>query len=491
MKKDMEPIADLYIRVSTDEQADKGYSQRNQEEMLRKYCDSHAIEIRDAIYEDHSAKSFNRPGWKRMLAQLKKHRNKIDFIFFTKWDRFSRNAGDAYQMINILRELGVEPQAIEQPLDLSIPENKMMLAFYLAAPEVENDRRALNVLYGMRRAKKEGRYMGLAPVGYKNKVDEGGNKYISPKEPEASILVWAFEQLAKGEFNTEQIWKKVRDKGLMCSKNAFWQAIRNPVYCGKIFIPEFGDEGSYFAKGQHQSVISEQLYKEVQKALDGRGRSYRSKLETKEEFPLRGLLACPRCGRLLTASKSKGRNKYYAYYHCSHGCPHRISIEDLNHTFQVELSRYVPRKEIFDVFRSIVIETYYDLTKEAQLAKKQILTQLKVFENKMSHTRDLLAEGKIDAADYHDIKAQYSSSLNQLNEKLKEVNSRVPGIDDLLAEDASKLLELDEIIQGKNNEDIRAMVSMLYPEKLIFHGRTMAPVKVNDAIIYAYQYLPK
>ncbi|MCF0048942.1 recombinase family protein [Dyadobacter sp. LJ53] len=67
---------------------------------------------------------------------------------FTKWDRFSRNAGDAYQMINMLRKPGAEPQAIEQPLDLSVPENKMMLAFYLAAPEVENDRRALDVFHG-------------------------------------------------------------------------------------------------------------------------------------------------------------------------------------------------------------------------------------------------------------------------------------------------------------------------------------------------------
>jgi len=30
--------ADLYIRVSTDEQAEKGYSQRDQDERLRKYC---------------------------------------------------------------------------------------------------------------------------------------------------------------------------------------------------------------------------------------------------------------------------------------------------------------------------------------------------------------------------------------------------------------------------------------------------------------------
>jgi site-specific DNA recombinase len=101
---------------------------------------------------------------------LKKRQGKIDHILFTKWDRFSRNAGDAYQMINTLRKLEVEPQAIEQPLDLSVPENKMMLAFYLAAPEVENDRRALNVLHGMRRARKEGRWMGPAPIGYANKI---------------------------------------------------------------------------------------------------------------------------------------------------------------------------------------------------------------------------------------------------------------------------------------------------------------------------------
>ena len=156
----MTTIADLYIRVSTDEQADKGYSQRNQEEVLRKYCLINNIQVKDIFFEDHSAKSFDRPQWKKLLLNLKQSKSKVNFILFTKWDRFSRNAGDAYQMIATLTKLGAEPQAVEQPLDLSIPENKLMLAIYLAAPEVENDRRALNVFYGMRRARKEGRYMG-------------------------------------------------------------------------------------------------------------------------------------------------------------------------------------------------------------------------------------------------------------------------------------------------------------------------------------------
>lgn len=135
-------IADLYIRVSTDEQADKGYSQRNQEDVLLKYCEINNIKVRKVLFEDHSAKTFERPEWKNLLIELKKHKGKTDLVLFTKWDRFSRNASDAYQMISTLRKMGVEPQAIEQPLDMNVPENKMMLAVYLTTPEIENDRRA-------------------------------------------------------------------------------------------------------------------------------------------------------------------------------------------------------------------------------------------------------------------------------------------------------------------------------------------------------------
>jgi site-specific DNA recombinase len=181
--------------VSTDEQADKGYSQRNQEEVLRKYCEINKIAVKRVVFEDHSAKTFNRPKWHFLLSELRKHKGQTDLILFTKWDRFSRNAGDAYQKINTLRRLGVEPQAIEQPLDLTIPENKLMLAVFLAIPEVENDRRGLNTLHGMRRARKEGRWMGPAPFGYSNKISEDGKKYIAAKEPEASVIQWAFNQV--------------------------------------------------------------------------------------------------------------------------------------------------------------------------------------------------------------------------------------------------------------------------------------------------------
>jgi hypothetical protein len=63
-----------------------------------------------------------------------------------------------------------------------------MLTFYLAAPEVENARRALNVCNGMRRTKKEDRFMGMAPFGYANLTRPDGTKYIGVKEPEAGVI---------------------------------------------------------------------------------------------------------------------------------------------------------------------------------------------------------------------------------------------------------------------------------------------------------------
>ncbi len=77
--------ADLYIRVSTDEQADRGYSQRNQEEVLRRYCGIKNIAVKRVIFEDHSAKTFNRPRWNFLLSELRKYKGRTDYILFTKW----------------------------------------------------------------------------------------------------------------------------------------------------------------------------------------------------------------------------------------------------------------------------------------------------------------------------------------------------------------------------------------------------------------------
>src|SRR5690606_10499462 len=213
---------------------------------------------------------------------------------------------------------------------------------YLTIPEVENERRALNVFYGMRRAKKEGRWMGTAPLGYVNKITEDKKKYIALHTEEAPLLRWAFEQILENNFNTEQIWKMVREKSKQrprFSKNNFWVALRNPLYCGKIFIPAFKDEESCFVKGQHEPLISESDFSDVQDILDGRKRNTaKPKIVSMDTLPLRGFLKCPKCDRMLTGSASKGKmGKYYYYYHCSSSCGTRFRAENTNEIFEQQL----------------------------------------------------------------------------------------------------------------------------------------------------------
>ncbi|HRG52759.1 MAG TPA: recombinase family protein, partial [Bacteroidia bacterium] len=168
---------------------------------------------------------------------------RVDYIYFIKWDRFSRNVAEAYITIRDLKKLGVEAQAIEQPLDFEIPESKIMLAIYLAAPEVDNDRRALNIFHGIRRGKKEGRWLGACLRGYKNARDENNKPIIVPEGGKQEELVRrAFTEFASGLYNIEELRLKLQKEGLKCNRNSFWMLLRNKGYIGKVLVPSYKDE---------------------------------------------------------------------------------------------------------------------------------------------------------------------------------------------------------------------------------------------------------
>jgi site-specific DNA recombinase len=96
-----------------------------------------------------------------------------------------------------LDEMGIAVMAIEQQLDLSIPENKAMLAIFLALPEIDNDRRSMKVVEGMRASVKAGRWCHRAPVGYNNSGDQS-NKPLLILSDKAPRIREAFKSVLKG-----------------------------------------------------------------------------------------------------------------------------------------------------------------------------------------------------------------------------------------------------------------------------------------------------
>ncbi len=485
----------LYIRVSTDEQADKGFSQRDQAERLQTHCEKNDIVVKKIIFEDYSAKTFNRPQWTKLLAELKKSKGKdFDYILFTKWDRFSRNTADAYGMIRLLTDYQIDPLAIDQPLDLSVPESKTILAVYLSMPEVENDRRALNVVYGMRRAKKEGRWMGLAPVGYKNKTAENGKKYIALHEPQASHMKWAFEQLAIGLLATEHVWMRARERGLKCSRNGFWSLISNPCYIGKVTIPKFKDEDAYLVNGQHEALISESTFYRVQEVLDCRKRVFQKKgvkAVSPRSLALRGFLLCPKCSHVMTGSASRGRHKgYYPYYHCNSTCGVRFKADLVNLLFERHLKQFVPRPGMAELFIEIVCDAYRDGGRRWQKDQNRILEIIEDQRKRMKKSMELLLVDVITASEYKEIKEECTNNVIKYEAELKELNKHVEedklDIKGLAALAVENLKKLSDFYANADSDIKRAIVGSIYAEKWVFDGDAHRTPEVNEAALLIY-----
>lgn len=79
----------VYVRVSTEEQRDQGYSIDAQLREIKEYCERRNLNIID-IYNDagHSAKDLNRPEMERMLNDIKN--GKINLVISMKVDRLTR-----------------------------------------------------------------------------------------------------------------------------------------------------------------------------------------------------------------------------------------------------------------------------------------------------------------------------------------------------------------------------------------------------------------
>jgi site-specific DNA recombinase len=474
----------LYIRVSTDEQADTGYSQRSQQEMLTRYCQLQNFTVVATFFEDHSAKTFERPEFKKILFMLHKHKRIADLVLFTKWDRFSRNAGDAYGMINRLNKLGVEPQAIEQPLNLEIPENKMMLAFYLSAPEVENDRRALNTINGMRRAQKEGRFMGKAPFGYSNKTGaDGKTKSIVVNETEAAVISWIFEQLATGKFTAESIYHAATERGFYGGKHKYWIVLRSPVYCGKIKLKRYKTEEEMTVAGQHKAIISRELFYQVQEIIDGRKKVQRVPIKVDDKFPLRGHLICPNetCGRMLTASASRGRKIYYEYYHCCSGCGTRYKAKDVHDQFASELRKWKLNPAIAELYKIILKDVYTQQRSDNTQTMQEIKKEITRLTDRQIKARELLLSDALDSADFRQVKNECEQGIILQEQKLADLTT-VPDIEMLIDKGVNVLSHIDELYAGADTITKRHIVGSMFPENLLFNGEHYRTSRMNEAV---------
>lgn len=471
-----------YGRVSTDEQADHGFSLNHQQEMLKKYCEIKNYNIIKHYTEDYSAKTFIRPEWKGLMDYVKKNKNSIDMIIFTKWDRFSRNLEGALYVIRQLSSMGIIVNSIEQPLDLTIPDNKVMLAMYLILPEVENDKISQRTKDGMRRAKKEGCYMAKAPFGYSNtKILEKTS--IEPNI-DSKIVLMAFKEVAKGIEPVEVIRKRFKEEfGLKLEKQQFYNMLKNITYCGMIKIPEYKKEKEETIKAIHEAIIEIELYKKVQNILEGR-KNHNAKFPTSESelFPLKSNFICPTCGRQITASKSKGNGGHYEYYHCKSSCKIRLKKEVVHNRVQELLNTISLNENVKELFKDVLKDVIYSNNVDSKTRINELKSDQESIESMLEKAEDKYMTNKLSPEDYFKVKKRYSDRIVDIENRIDLLKDNDTDLKKYVDNSVNLLCQLGNTFNHLQNKEKGSFLRVIYPENIILEKECFRTNSENSLV---------
>lgn len=121
----------IYTRTATEVPENQNSSLQNQEILAKKYCEMKGYTAIGIYKEVYSGATFNRPEWNKLMACIKANKGLVNKIVFQGWSRFSRNIYEAMTMIKQLDKLNIQVECIEQPLELEIPDNLLLLNIYL------------------------------------------------------------------------------------------------------------------------------------------------------------------------------------------------------------------------------------------------------------------------------------------------------------------------------------------------------------------------
>ncbi len=306
----------IYVRVSTDEQRDNGYSIDSQLRMIKEYCEKNSYDIVD-VYNDagHSGKDLMRPEMQRLLKDIKSH--KIEKIVAIKVDRLTRNNYDGFWLLNYCEEHDVKIELILEPYDVSTANGEMIFGMNLVFGQRERKEIGARTKRAMEEMALEKVHPAKAPYGY-IRNNETGHLEIEPIE--AQVVKRIFElykngTTIRGISNTLNEEKAYLRQGKWNSDKAY-KILTNSIYIGT------------FAYGKTKRKAQDVLYVNnyCEPIIDKNTWDITRKRLEKNKHPnygehihlFTGIVKCPTCGKIISSTnsfKNSGKFNQKVYYH--------------------------------------------------------------------------------------------------------------------------------------------------------------------------------
>lgn len=314
----------VYCRVSSDERLEQEFNSIDaQKEAGHAYVASQRAEGWIAVADDYDDPGFSggntdRPGLQRLMNDIE--RGQIDIVVVYKIDRLTRSLADFSKMVEVFERHNVSFVSVTQQFNTTTSMGRLMLNVLLSFAQFEREVTGERIRDKIAAAKRKGMWMGgVPPLGY-----DVQNRLLVINEAEAAVVRRIFQdmlsigsptqiaaQLAL-EGVTTKAWTTQDGQtrlGSRIDKKYLHKLLRNRIYLG-----ELSHKGTWY-QGVHPAIIDASLWARVHEVLakDSHTRSVQTKIRSRTDALLRGLLYAPSGERMYPTYSRKNGRKYHYY----------------------------------------------------------------------------------------------------------------------------------------------------------------------------------
>lgn len=404
--------AAIYMRVSTDRQAQEGDSIPAQRSALRKYIDDHPDMVFAGEYLDDgiSGTKEERDELQRLLSDVRER--KIDLVLVTKLDRLYRSIRHYLNLQDTLDRYNVNWMAIWEPIyDTSTPQGRLIInqMMSIAQFEAENTGQRIKQVFNYKVSQGEAIF-GHLPPGL-TIVD----KHIVPND-DAPLIRRLFEYYDRCGC-LAQTTREFMAYPLPHTKSGIKNLLTNRKYLG-----EYRNNSNYC-----EPIIDRELFENVQRKL-----SINIKKSQKRTYLFSGLIKCPSCGMIMTSgtciqTRKNGTQRMYLWYRCNryyslHSCTCNRVI------YEAALERYLLENIRKQVENLVLTATVHGprITDNGP--------KISALEKRLERLKVLYIDGLITIDEYKTDREGISAEIAAVRAQKAPEGPNVDGLRDLLAQ---------------------------------------------------------
>lgn len=461
----------LVARVSTDEQKEAGNSLPAQLERMRKYCKRKKYVIEKEFEFSESAYKNKRDKFDEVVEYVKNAKSG-SVVCFDKVDRFSRNAFD--ERIPLLCELATAGK-IEihftsdgQIISAStVATGKFQFHMTLGLSRYFSDAISDNVIRSNEEARRQGKWLGVACLGYANITLADGSKSIALDPTRTHLVKKIFEMYAQGTHSMESIRRVVTDEGLrsryggVIQKSGIENILRNPFYSGTGYSKKY----NLLFPHQYPTLISKELFDACQRIREGKRQKPFKTIA--EPCALAGLISCVHCGcRYTPERKVKDSGRKYVYYSCTNGKKNCKRIYVPEKVFLGEIYQELKplggldeqtQKEILAYIRQTVERDA--VLREEQLGR--LGNEIEHTQQKKSDLLDFLLDKRITQESYDKKMQELDDALQRLEQKVQQCQKTAKGYQSTMDTIVSLASRASEIIESSEPHEKQRFLKFL------------------------------